>query len=470
LEKTVMEHLAYYLYRITVGILTFFPTSLVAHFGYAIGRTLGPLLCAYQKLIKTNLDLAFGNSLTPKQKAQIQKQHFALLCSNILSGVNLAGRPLHQSLERTEIEGLNHLLDILKSGRGVLALMTHSSNWELVAKLSPFLFQSACAAVYQPLRNRRIDRHIRKQRKSEGLHLFDRRRLAGISSVLKSPGVVGVLADQNAGRGGVWCPLFGRITSSSPLIPILAKGTNAAVISIAVQTTSVGRWKITFSPEIVINRENVASATAELSHAIERTVRSAPRDWFWSHDRWKTRKPIQLLHSRARREVISHGVLHPYRILFASPEKQADAELCILAASSLLAGRPDAELHIVCPSTLHAFWKTTLSRAIVHPLLDLPAREIAAHLAPLSGDAAVSLHESPKFTLACRKAGVPRITSPASFPKHLQQQNPLLKAQAETPRPVSEPALALLQHVVHLGGPNREHLDSLTLPQTHIRP
>ena len=273
-----MEHLAYYLYRITVGILTFFPTSLVARFGYAIGRTLGPLLCSYQQLIKTNLDLAFGDSLTPKEKAQIQKQHFALLCSNILSGVNLAGRPLQQSLERTEIEGLDHLLDVLKSGRGVLALMTHSSNWELVAKLSPFLFQSACAAVYQPLRNRRIDRHIRKQRKSEGLHLFDRRRLAGISSVLKSPGVVGVLADQNAGRGGVWCPLFGRITSSSPLIPILAKGTNAAVISIAVQTTAIGRWKITFSPEVTIHRENVATATAELNRAIEQMVRSAPHD------------------------------------------------------------------------------------------------------------------------------------------------------------------------------------------------
>jgi KDO2-lipid IV(A) lauroyltransferase len=469
LEKTVMEHLAYYLYRITVGILTFFPTSLVARFGYAIGRTLGPLLCSYQQLIKTNLDLAFGDSLTPKEKAQIQKQHFALLCSNILSGVNLAGRPLQQSLERTEIEGLDHLLDVLKSGRGVLALMTHSSNWELVAKLSPFLFQSACAAVYQPLRNRRIDRHIRKQRKSEGLHLFDRRRLAGISSVLKSPGVVGVLADQNAGRGGVWCPLFGRITSSSPLIPILAKGTNAAVISIAVQTTAIGRWKITFSPEVTIHRENVATATAELNRAIEQMVRSAPHDWFWSHDRWKIRKPIQLLHSRARREVIGEGVIHPYRILFASPETQPDAELCTLAASSLLDGRPDAELHIVCRAALGEFWKTTLSRAIVHPILDLPLEEIAAHIAPLSADAAVSLHESPNFTRACRKAGVRRITSPASFPKHLQRQNPLLQARAETSRPDSDPALALLQHVVHLGGPNREHLDPLTLPQTNKR-
>lgn len=465
-----MERLTYYLYRITVGLLVILPTSLVSYFGYALGRSLGPLLRSYQRLIKTNLDLAFGGSLSPRQKTQIRKQHFALLCSNLLAGVNLAGRPLWQALERTEVIGLQNLLDILRSGRGVLALMTHSSNWELVAKLSPSLFQCPCAAVYQPLRNRRIDRHVRKQRKLEGLSLFDRRRLSGISHVLKSPGVVGVLADQNAGRGGVWCPLFGRMTSSSPLIPILAKGTNAAVISISVETTSVGRWRITFSSEIPIDRERVAFATSQLNSAIEQIVQSAPHDWFWSHDRWKTRKPIQLLHSRARREVICNRLRHPFRIVFASPETQSNAEHCILATKSLVLGRPDAELHIVCSATLHSFWQTAIPCAVIHPFLQKPTEELVLHLSSLSADAAISLHESPVFTHACRKAGIPRVTSPASFPPHLRRQNPLIQSKAESSNPLNEPSEALLQHVIHLGGPDRKEMDSLTLSQSNERP
>ena len=465
-----MERLAYYLYRITVGLLTLLPTNLVAHFGYALGRTVGPLLLPYQQLIANNLELALGTSLSPEQKAQIQQQHFALLGSNILVGVNLAGRPLKESVERTEIIGLEYLTDILKSGRGVLALMTHSSNWELVAKLSPFLFQTACAAVYQPLRNRLIDRHIRKQRKIEGLQLFDRRRLAGISAVLKAPGVVGVLADQNAGSGGVWCPLFGRITSSSPLIPILAKGTHAAVLSIAVETSAIGRWKITFSPEIPIDRENVAASTALLNLSIEKIVRAAPRDWFWSHDRWKTRKPIQLLHSRARREIISEGARHPYRILFVSPNTLNDAKLCFLATQSLQAGRPDAELHIICHPTLVDAWQTAHPTATVHPLLSLSVPKLAAHLRPLAADAAISLHQAPNFVRACRSAKIPRISLPSSFPKRLQQQNPFLPSKIRTMDPLLDPSEALLKHIVHLGGPNREHLEALALSSSPSRP
>lgn len=460
----MMEHLAYSLYRTTVGIITLLPTSLVAHLGYLLGRVLSPLLPAYQRLILTNLDLAFGNTLSPQQKRDIQKRHFALLCSNILAGVNLAGRPVQQSLERTHIEGLDRLLAILKSGRGVLALMTHSSNWELVAKLSPILFKTACAAVYQPLRNPRIDRHIRKQRKAEGLQLFDRRRLAGVSAVLRTPGVVGVLADQHAGRGGVWCPLFGRITSTSPLIPILAKGTNAAVLSISVETTSIGHWKISFSPEIPIDKENVESATATLNHAIEHIVQKAPHDWFWSHDRWKTRKPIQLLHSLTRRHVITDGARHPYRILFASPDSLPNATLCLPATHALLRGRPDAELVIVCPPTLLSFWQDHLPQASILPISLLSQDHLASQLKTLHADAALCLHHAPSFLRAARIAKIPRITHPTSFPKPLRNRNPLTKPSKSAHLSPPQQALQLLEHVVHLGGPGPTDLPPETLP------
>jgi lauroyl/myristoyl acyltransferase len=458
LEKKVMQHLAYYLYRFTVGFLALLPTSLVAYAGYILGKTVGPFLKSYQRLIHRNLTLAFGNALSESEKARIRKQHFPLLCSNILAGINLAGRPLEHSLKRTHIEGLQNVLNVLHSGRGVVALMTHSSNWELVAKLSPFLFKTACAAVYQPLQNQRIDRHIRKQRKLEGLQLFGRKRLAGVSSILKSPGVVGVLADQNAGFGGVWCPLFGRITSCSPLVPILAKGTNAAIISIAVSTTDIGRWKITFSPEIAVDRENVASATAALNRTIEQMIQSAPRDWFWSHDRWKITKPIQLLHSLARREIVTVGTRYPYRILFNSPENQQDAELCTLAAQSIQAGRPDVELHILCKPDLGPFWQAVLPRAIVHPVRDPSSIEVRELLQSLSADAAIALHTCPEFVKACQRSGCLRITPPESFPQRLQEQNPFLQPRKKVSPLVSDSSSALLQHIVHLGGPNHKHL------------
>ena len=57
-----------------------------------------------------------------------------------------------------------------------------------------------------------------------------------------------------------------------------------------------GRYQMVFEPEVQLIRTgnsvaDIEENTALFNRIIERYVRSHPEQWFWLHQRWKTRPP-----------------------------------------------------------------------------------------------------------------------------------------------------------------------------------
>jgi len=190
--------------------------------------------------------------------------------------------------------GRERFYEAIDAGRGVVLVGGHVGNWELGAATIAANGR-AVDVVYQRQRNPLFNDSIEKARQRLGLRLIDRRvatRQALAS--LREGRTVGFVADQNAGRNGVFVPFFGRLASTHRGPALLAIRSGAPMFFGAA--VRQGDHYLGLTEEITVDREGdldqvVARLTAAFTSVLERLVREYPGQYFWHHRRWKTRPP-----------------------------------------------------------------------------------------------------------------------------------------------------------------------------------
>src|SRR5262249_17909488 len=103
--------------------------------------------------------------------------------------------------------------------------------------------------------------------------------------------MVGILLDQNAARSeGVFVPFFGVPASTSRGLAVIALRTKVPVIPIFIRRLRGGRHCVEIGPELPAPPDRDATSyTAAFNEGIEAAIRRDPGQWFWMHDRWRTR-------------------------------------------------------------------------------------------------------------------------------------------------------------------------------------
>ena len=235
-----------------IALLAAFPLSFVFRLGCFGGWCSWLLLGRYRRLAFRNLEIAFGSSKPPSELRRIARQHFQQLGANILSSLKLGTMPVEDIEKHVQLENLELIHKHLRAGRPIILLLAHLGNWELCAQLMPkFIGYTRNATVYQKLRNRRIDQHLRTLRARAGVEMYDRDE--GFSrpiKLLRGGGAIGILCDQHAGDKGIWVPFFNKLASTTPLPALLAKRTGAALVGIAFHTVGTARWRVAIGPVI----------------------------------------------------------------------------------------------------------------------------------------------------------------------------------------------------------------------------
>ena len=141
-------------------------------------------------------------------------------------------------------EGQEKLRKYESESRGVVFLLSHLSNWELLANLTSVTEHKPTGAVFQSIANPWLNAHVRKRRGRFGLRLFDRRDgFSEAMQMLREGGMIGVLADQHAGDSGIWCPFFGRLASTTSLPALMTRRTGAALVPLTVHNEKPGKWR-----------------------------------------------------------------------------------------------------------------------------------------------------------------------------------------------------------------------------------
>ncbi|MBV9008986.1 MAG: lipopolysaccharide heptosyltransferase II [Verrucomicrobia bacterium] len=360
----MLEYAIYLFYRAATWLLALFPLPVL----FAIGQTAGTIawliLPQYRALALRNVRIAFGNEISNSEQRRVVRRHFQQLGANLLCSIKFAEMPIEKILERVRVENFEHIDNSFRRGRPLVLLLSHVGSWELCARIFPhFVRHHRKSTIYQRIKNRYIDRHVREARSRFGVKVFDRAEgFAKPIALLRDGGGVAVLCDQHAGDGGIWTPFFARLASTTPLPALLAKRTGAQVSAFAVHTDGFARWRAIADPAIDEPDDSIESLTARSNEAVERQVRRAPEDWFWVHNRWKTPTPNFLL-ARYKRGVFlpeEDVALKPFNILIRGPNWLGDAVMSVPAVRAIKAGRPDAHVTIAVPERIAPMWKTVV--------------------------------------------------------------------------------------------------------------
>ncbi len=407
------DYWLYVLYRAAIALLAVVPLSFVFRLGQFGGWCAWLLLGRYRGLALRNLEIAFGNSKARPELRRIARKHFEQLGANILSSLKLGTMPVEEIEKHVQVEDLDSIHKHLRAGQPVILLLAHLGNWELCAQLMPkFIGYARNATVYQKLRNRRIDQHLRTLRARAGVELYDRDE--GFNrpiKLLRGGGAIGILCDQHAGDKGIWVPFFNKLASTTPLPALLAKRTGARLVSVAFYTVGTARWRVSIGPVVEPQKnQSIGDLTTRVNEIVEEQIKPAPADWFWVHDRWKTPRPNFLL-TRYKRGIHSaNGAasLKPFQLLVRSSNWLGDAVMSIPAARAMKKGRPDCRLTIVCQSKLVPLWKRVTEVDQVVSIEDQSVFSTARAIRSAGPfDAAVLFPNSLRSALEIRLAGIP---------------------------------------------------------------
>jgi Kdo2-lipid IVA lauroyltransferase/acyltransferase len=295
--RSARRLLAYLFCRALLLSLACLPRST----GQALGRLCGLLFYAvsprHRSIALANLTLAFGDALTPAERARLARSSFAhagMILADAAYFPRTARRPLD---EIAVYEGQEHLLAAASEGRGVLVFSGHFGHWELVALLQarigvPFTM------VVRPLDNRHLNDYLTRLRGITGNEVIAKYDAArAIMRALRRGRAVALLIDQNVrGEGGLFVDFFGREASTTPALATFALKCEAPMVPVFSYPMPDGRLLIRYGPPLRAERrgtisEDVLSLTRRCTSVIEAEIRRHPEYWLWMHNRWRTRPP-----------------------------------------------------------------------------------------------------------------------------------------------------------------------------------
>lgn len=189
--------------------------------------------------------------------------------------------------------GLERIYRSLERGRGVILFIPHLGNWELLAPLYGATLERKAVIAF-PLKNRRLDELVQSHRSIFGLQIIPKRgALRRAVGLLRRNYVVGFLADQDAGRGGIFIDFLGRPASWERAPVALALRTGAALhISADVRMADDTHKAIVSEPIELVKtgdfERDVRLNTEGIVRRLEELICRYPDQWLWIHRRWKS--------------------------------------------------------------------------------------------------------------------------------------------------------------------------------------
>lgn len=198
--------------------------------------------------------------------------------------------------EWVTFEGLENYTNALAKQKGILFYTGHFGNWELLAAC--FGLQNMHVnIIYRALDNPVLDDFVAWFRSYTGHRVIPKGGASQkIIELLKANQMVGVLIDQNVSwRQGVFVDFFGRPAATTKRFSELALWTGAPVVPVFIIRQPDEKYRIVINEEVEITRtgdqeKDLFDNTQRFTRVIEDVVRRYPNQYFWIHQRWKTKK------------------------------------------------------------------------------------------------------------------------------------------------------------------------------------
>jgi Kdo2-lipid IVA lauroyltransferase/acyltransferase len=261
---------------------------------FHLAQMLGAVISIFDrhgyKVALNNLEVAFGNQLSPRERRKIAResfQHFARTMLDLLWSPRLTRENFSRYIE---LENFEETARGTGPERSFILATYHYSNFEWLSMASGYSGKTG-TILAQEFKNSLLDPIFKKMRERCGHELIPRERgLIRLYKVLRRKGTTALLVDLTVPptQGAVAIDCFGLKTSVTSAHAWLHQRTSTPIIPAHCEPLPDGRYRVIFHPKI----DNTAGMThQQIAQAcwdsFEPYVRRNPAPWLWIYKHWR---------------------------------------------------------------------------------------------------------------------------------------------------------------------------------------
>jgi KDO2-lipid IV(A) lauroyltransferase len=260
--------------------------------GVGVGRLAFLFLKERRQVALSNIKRVFP-LWTEEEIGGTARKCFENLGVNLVESLLVPFLPEEAYRERFTLENKAVVDEALAKNKGIMVLVFHFGNWEIMGVTSRF-FKREVIALARPLkRHARLNEFLNGLREATGLKIILNEDTATeVIRRLKENGIVAILGDQREKRSAaVFVELFGEKVPTSRGIAMIGMRTGAPVIPVYVVREGFLRYRLVFCEPLVMERkgnldELIHKNMRKVNAVLESVILKHPAEWFWVHRRW----------------------------------------------------------------------------------------------------------------------------------------------------------------------------------------
>ncbi len=254
------------------------------------------VLSRNRKLALANLSLVYGNARSPKEIREMAREVFRFGSECAFELMLYYGRATIEDLCELvrEREGLEHLDEALRKGKGVLNLCAHLGNFILLGSVLHSMGYPYVTIMRQ-MRDEQLQEILRDIQR--WMHQITIPKFPISHSVrqalswLSQGNILAMYIDQRSDSGAI-VDFLGLPTSTATGAAFFSLRSKAPVLPMFLIQRDDGYYKLIIGPEVeVLDTGNLKADsrtnTARFAKVVESYIRQYPTQWFWFDRRWK---------------------------------------------------------------------------------------------------------------------------------------------------------------------------------------
>lgn len=260
--------------------------------GSILGRSIGPLFRS-KHIIKQNIKTGLGE-MDEKKESEIINDMWSNIGRTFAEYVFLKDFKFNRTnFSHMKINDSNHLDEIKRNNEPVIFYSGHFANFELMA-MELEKFGIKCAAIYRPLNNFFLNPLMEYLRMKYICHNQIPKGRVGMREIIskvKNGYSIALMVDQRVSEGPR--ALFFNKPAHTTTIPAqLALKYNCKLVPISLERKEGPNFEMTIHEPYKIEKtgndeEDIKNITLKINQVIEKMIIRNPKQWIWSHNRWK---------------------------------------------------------------------------------------------------------------------------------------------------------------------------------------
>ena len=291
-----MKTIKYFFEFITV-ITLFFIFKIIglknaSNLGGMIGKFFGPLFRS-KNITKKNIKIGLGE-ISKENEKEIINGMWSNIGRTFAEYVFLKDFKFNKiNFNHIEINGTKYLDEIKKNNQSVIFFSGHFANFELMA-MELDKFGIKCAAIYRPLNNfflNPIMEYLRMKYICPNQIPKGRMGMREIIGKMKNGYSIALMVDQRVSEGPR--EVFFNKPAHTTIIPAqLALKYDSKLVPISLERKEGTKFIMTIHEPYKVKKtgyedQDTKNITLKINQILEKMVIKNPKQWIWSHNRWK---------------------------------------------------------------------------------------------------------------------------------------------------------------------------------------